>query len=70
MNYSEHLEAKRTAEQAGFPAHSACLTAEDGEVYAVRIQDVEAGRSLTFLHLGSVVEYITAVVEKGMALAG
>lgn len=60
MTYGEYMEAKRAAERAGFPATGEFLTAEDGEVYAVRIQDVEAGRSLTFLNVASVEAYITA----------
>ena len=61
MTFTEHGEAKRLAQRAGFPVvGSELIAAEDGEAYAVRIQDVEAGRTLTFLFLASMEAYIAA----------
>lgn len=71
MTHLESAEARLLAHRAGFPVTAEHLTADDGEEYAVRVQDVEAGRNRTFLHLASVVAFIEAATaeEKGNASA-
>ena len=68
MTFQERVQAQRVAQRAGFPfVGTAYIGGDDEEIYAVQVVDVEVGRSLTFVHLARLVDYIAQAVAEDVA---